>query len=438
MGLGTIGKGLKDALFFYNKGADVTVTDLKTENELQNSVKKFKKYPKIKLHLGKHIESDFIDNDIIVRNPAVPKDSVFLEIARKNDKKIVMDDSLAVSLTSAKIIGITGTRGKTTTSTLIYNILKKAGFDAYLSGNIKGTASLSLLDKLNKSSHLNKCGDKNSYLVLELSSWQLQGFCFKKISPNYSVIINIYPDHLNRYESMKEYIDDKKCIYKFQTKDDFLFLSNNIEDKYFNEFKYEAQSNIIYFSKEDAKDYTTQLLGEHNLENIAAARIIALHLGIDEDLIKAVVKDFTSIEFRLQKIREINGITFINDSASTAPIAGIKALDSFNNDILLIAGGASKNLPLYDWGKAIVQKCKKVALLQGNDTFKLKEIIEKLNKDLILGIFNNLEPAVKALYKEAKQGDIILLSPGSASFGMFQNEFDRGEQFNIIVNSLIE
>jgi len=424
MGLGIIGKGLKDALFFYNKGARVTVTDLKKESGLENSVNELKKYPDIKLHLGKHLESDFKENDIIVRNPAIPLNSPFLEIARRNNKRIIMEDSLFTSLTKAKVIGITGTRGKTTTSTLLYEILKYAGLDVYLSGNIRGTASLPLLDK----------AKEDTYVILELGSWQLQGFKDEKISPHYGLITNIYEDHLNRYAGMDNYVGDKKNIYKFQQKDDFLFLNKDTDIRYLEQFQKESLASQIYFSKNDVKNYQTNLKGEHNLENIAAARAIALKIGISEESIRKVIKNFRPIEFRLEKIREINNISFINDSASTAPIATIKALESFNQKVFLIAGGASKDLDLKNFSLKIEEKCQKVALLDGEDTQKLKKL---LDPDLIAGVFKDLESAVTILYQQARAGDIILLSPGSASFGMFQNEFDRGEQFNKIVSKLV-
>ena len=424
MGLGLIGKGLKDALFFYEQGAQVTVTDLKTAEQLKNSVQKLKKYPDIKLHLGGHKESDFIDNDIIIRNPAVPQDSKFLDIAKKNNRKIFMEDALAVFLSKCNIIGITGTRGKTTTSTLIYEILRKAGLDVYLAGNIRATASLPLIFKLKK----------ESYLILELSSWQLQGFADFKISPNYALILNIYSDHLNRYNSFDEYVNDKKNIYRFQKKDDYLFLNQDLNKRYLQEFKNEARSQIVSFSKNNVKDYKNNLLGEHNLENISAARSLALSLGVNENIIRSSVENFQPIEFRLQKIREFKGISFINDSASTAPIAGIKALDSIQGNILLIAGGACKNLPLKDWADKISQKCQRVALLKGEDTNKLKSLIH--NQDIIEGVFEDLESAVRALYKKSRPGEIILLSPGSASFNMFDNEFDRGQKFNQIVKKI--
>ena len=424
MGLGLIGKGLKDALFFYEQGAQVTVTDLKTEEQLKDSVQKLRKYSDIKLHLGGHRKSDFIDNDIIIRNPAIPQDSEFLNIAKENNRKIFMEDALAVFLSKCKIIGITGTRGKTTTSTLIYEILKKAGLDVYLAGNIRGTASLPLISKLKK----------ESYLILELSSWQLQGFADIRISPDYALILNIYADHLNRYNFFDEYVNDKKNIYRFQKKDDYLFLNQDLAKKYFQEFENEAQGQIIYFSKNDVQDYKNNLLGEHNLENLAAARSLALSLEINENIIRSSIENFQPVEFRLQKIREFKNISFINDSASTAPIAGIKALDSIQGNIFLIAGGASKNLPLKDWADKISQKCQKVALLKGEDTDKLKSLIT--NQSIIEGVFENLESAVQALYEKSRAGDIILLSPGSASFNMFDNEFDRGQKFNEIVKKI--
>lgn len=427
MGLGTIGKGLKDALFFHDSGAIVTVCDLKTESELGASIDELKKYKDIVLHLGSHLESDFIENEIIVRNPDVRCDSPFLEIARNHGNRIIMDESFVCTLTDATIIGITGTRGKTTTTTLIYEILKRAGRDAYISGNVRGTATLPLLDKLTK----------NSYLVLELSSWQLQGFAEERISPHYSIITNIYEDHLNRGGGMDDYVNDKKNIYKYQNELDFLFLNSDKQDKYHKEFKQEAKSKIVYFSKNDLIDYKINLLGDHNLENIAAARVLCLSLGIEEDIIKSVVANFMPVEFRLEKIREINGIIFINDASSTAPIAGIKALESFDNKVFLICGGATKGLPIDDFAKSICANAKRVALLSGTETGNLKNKIEKFGgKELIVDVFDSFERAIKTLYSLVEIGDVILLSPGCASFGMFRNEFDRGEQFNKIVKAL--
>ncbi len=427
MGLGTIGKGLKDALFFYNKGAIVTVTDLKSEELLKDSLDELRKYKDIKLHIGYHEEKDFIENEIIVRNPDVPINSPFLEIARKNNNKIIMDESYACTLSNAKIIAVTGTRGKTTTTTLIYEILKEAKKDVYISGNIRGTATLPLLEFLKE----------DSFLILELSSWQLQGFQDEKFSPQYSIITNIYEDHLNRCVGMDEYVGDKKNIYKFQNKNDALFLNRDQKNKYFKEFGKEAKGKIIYFSKKDVKNWKTKLIGDHNLENIAAARAICLSLNIEEDIIKQVVEKFSPVEFRLQKIRETNGITFINDASSTAPIAGIKALNSFDKKVLLICGGATKGLSINEFAKTICKKAKHVAFLKGTETDRLKKEIEICGgKKLIIDIFDNFEKSIKALYSIAKSGDVILLSPGCASFGMFLNEFDRGEQFNKIVESL--
>lgn len=427
MGLGTIGKGLKDALFFYNKGAIVTVTDLKSEELLKDSIDELKKYKNINLHIGYHDEKDFIENEIIVRNPDVPFNSKYLELARNHGNKVIMDESYACKLTDAITIGITGTRGKTTTSTLVYEILKNSGKDVYLSGNVRGSATLPLVEKLNK----------GSYLVLELSSWQLQGFKDEEISPKYSIITNIYEDHLNRGAGMDEYVGDKKNIYRFQNKENFLFLNKDNDDKYYVQFAKEAPSKIIYFSKKDVIDWKTSLFGDHNLENIASARALCLELGVSEEIIRDTVANFSAVEFRLQKIREINKITFINDAASTAPIAGVRALESFDKKVFLICGGATKGLGLDEFAKTIVARAKKIALLQGTETMRLKEKIEFYGgKDLIMDIFDNFEIAIKTIYSSAQEGEIILLSPGCASFGMFKNEFDRGEQFNKIVNSL--
>jgi UDP-N-acetylmuramoylalanine--D-glutamate ligase len=228
MGLGTLGGGVGTARFFAKKGARVVVTDLKSREELKTSVEELSQYP-IEYILGNHREEDFIKADLIIKNPSVPSSSPFIELARKNNIRVEMAESLFMELSPTKnIIGVTGTRGKSTTSQMIYEIIKTAGRKVVLGGNVKGIATLELLGAI----------DDSYYVVLELSSWMLEGFGWNKVSPWISVITNIYPDHLNRYKGMDEYINDKKNIYKFQKKDDILIL--NKDDKTSQNFASEA------------------------------------------------------------------------------------------------------------------------------------------------------------------------------------------------------
>ncbi|HCC23523.1 TPA: UDP-N-acetylmuramoyl-L-alanine--D-glutamate ligase [Candidatus Falkowbacteria bacterium] len=426
LGLGLLGRGIKDTIFFAKQGAKVIVTDLKTKKQLEPALKLLSPYKNITFVLGRHRFEDIDRADLIIRNADVPFNSKFLQYALKQGKNVDMDESLFAEYCPCPIIGVTGTRGKTTTTILIAELLKSTGRRVHLAGNIQGEATLPLITKV-KSSDL---------VVLELSSWQLQGFGWKKISPHVAVFTNIYPDHLNRYKNMTEYINDKKHIYKHQTTDDFLIInrSNPTTKKLIKE----ANSRVITFSQSDfPPSYKTKLPGAHNKENIAAAIQVAKLFGVKAAAIKQVIASFPGVAHRLEFVKTINGIDFYNDTTSTTPIAGQKALASFTKPIYLIAGGATKKLDLTDFGRSIAKKAKLVALLDGTATDALESAITKYQKTpKIVGRFDNLETAVKTLYAAAKPGSIILLSPGCASFGLFANEFDRGDQFKRIVKKL--
>ena len=425
MGLGLLGGGVGVAKIFAEIGAEVTVTDIKKEKELALSLRKLEGLP-IKFVLGKHRKKDFETHDLIIRNPAVPRNSPFLQIARKKKIPITMDTALFAKFCPRSIVGVTGTRGKTTTATLIYELLKSIGKNALLGGNVKGMATLSLLEKLKD----------DSIVVLELSSWELQGFDWEKISPDIAVITNIYQDHLNRYQNMEECIKDKKIIFKYQKKSNFLVL--NKENPHTKKMAKEARSEIIWFEKSDfPSSWKLRLIGEHNKENAAAAYKVGEIFKLYPQWMKPVFGTFRGIEYRLEKVAEIDGAVYINDTTSTTPAAAIAALKSFNQPIILLAGGASKNLDLSDFAQQIVKRTKGVVLLEGTATEELASLIDRSGGgEKILGRFSNFEKAVLAASKAAKPGDIILLSPGCTSFGMFKNEYDRGEQFNRIVKSL--
>ena len=427
LGLGLLGRGVRDAIFFAEQGANVTVTDLKTKEELANSLDKLKPY-QINFTLGEHKAEDILNADLIIRNAGIPQNSLFLKLAQKNKIPVEMDESLFAKYCPCPIIGITGTRGKTTTTTLISKILKENLPDKkiYIAGNIQGEATLPLINKVTS----------NDLVVLELSSWQLQGFHSSKISPHIAVFTNIYPDHMNSYKNMTDYIYDKKAIYKYQTKNDYCFL--NKDQAKIKNLAPEITSTIKYFSKQDVPtDWQIKIMGEHNLENIGAAVQVAKLFKISKPQIKSSVESFFGVEHRLELVKTINKINFINDTTSTTPISGQKALESINGPIILIAGGASKQLKLDVFAKSICNRVKALILLQGTATLELESEIKKNNcENLISGRFDNFEQAVKQAYAISLPGDTILLSPGCASFGMFKNEYDRGDQFKKIVNQL--
>jgi UDP-N-acetylmuramoylalanine--D-glutamate ligase len=430
-GLGVLGRGVKDALFFAKKGAHVTITDLKQATDLSDSLQKLKNFHSIKYTLGEHNEADFLDADLIIRNAAVPANSPFLKFALKHKIPVDMDESLFAEYCPCPIIGITGTRGKSTTTTLIGKILeanKKALKirKVFVAGNLQGEATLPLIEEVTK----------NDLVVLELSSWQLQGFNWKKISPHIGVFTNMYPDHLNSYKNMQDYVADKKNIFAFQTKNDFCIINEN--NRYTKKMAPEIKSKKIWFSKKDVPNkWDLRLLGTHNYENIAAALAVGKALGLKKEQMRTPICAFTGLEHRLEFVKEINGISFVNDTTSTTPIAGQKALSSVEKSIVLIAGGATKNLNLKDFAKSIAKNVKGVVLLEGSATDELERDIKYFKGEhLILGRFNNFKEAIDRAYSHSFPGDTILLSPGCASFGMFKNEFDRGEQFKKIVNQL--
>lgn len=418
MGLGLHGGGLGVANFFTKIGASVTITDLKTEKDLTPSIKKLVGHPK--LVLGEHRLQDFLEADLIIRNPGVPKESKFLLAARKANVPIKMESSLFFTLSpSRNIIGVTGTKGKTTTTLLIGEILRKAGANVEVGGNLR----ISMLDLLPKI-------ERNTWIVLELSSWQLEGLGESHISPHIAVLTNIYQDHLDRYKNLDEYVEAKKNIFKFQNPSDFLVINKSQA-----EIAKGAESKVKFFSTRKIPKKileSSTLIGRHNLENIACATETVKLLGVKNNVIVKVLKTF-KVNDRLELVRVVSGVKFVNDTTATDPDATIAAISSFSNPIILIVGGADKNLDFSQMAKAINKKVKKVVLLCGSATNKISRLLEK---NVVLGEFSNLNKAVNAAFKFANKGDVILLSPGCASFGMFKHEFDRGEQFKKIVEKL--
>ncbi len=397
MGLGVLGRGVNLAKFLVECGASLIVTDLKAKTELKSSVKKLQKYKNIKFVLGKHRLRDFRNRDMILRAPNAPLDSPYLAEARRHKIPIKMDASLFCELAPDIItIGVTGTRGKTTTTYLIYEILKEAKKRVWLAGNIKGLATLPLLAKVRPS----------DIVLMELDSWQLQGFGEAKISPHIAVFTNFMRDHMNYYKGdMRRYRVDKENIFKYQKRGDYLIRGESLKD-----------SNL-----------KTKLLGQHNKRNIACAVEVAKILKIKKEIVKRVVANFKGVPGRLEFVRAIKGVKYYNDTMATTPDATIAALRALNSrNVILIAGGADKELDYKQFAKVVPKYVKKLILLKGTAT-------EKMPKAKVV---SSMKQAVAEARKAATRGDIILLSPAAASFGLFKNEYDRGDQFVKLVRVL--
>ena len=428
MGLGLQGRGVGDALIFIRAGAKVTVTDLKPANQLQPSLDKLKDLP-VRLVLGQHQEQDVLQSDLILRNPDVDYHHPLLELARSKHIPVKMDSSLFATYCHLPIIGITGTRGKTTTATMIYEMLRQVSRQpAFLGGNIPGQATLELLPVINDI-------DKG-WIVLELSSWELQGWHDENISPHIAIFTNFYEDHLNRYSSMDEYFQDKLAITQYQKPSDWLLVNRN--DHWSRQVMAHTPAQIRWFSSTDLPaDINLAIPGVHNRTNAAAALAAANILGLDQAQVSRVLANFPGVPYRLQTVTTINGVTFINDTTSTTPTATLAALQAISESVLLIAGGSDKNLDFSEVGQAISAKVKRVFLLEGSATPKLIQAISQAKGDkLIHGQYTDIKTAVTAAVAQAQPGDVVLFSPACASFGMFINEFDRGDQFNRIIKSL--
>ena len=344
MGLGLNGGGVGVAKFFCKQGADVLVTDLKSEEVLKDSISKLRG-KKIKYTLGKHKEKDFLWADLIIKNPDVPSSSPYLEIAKKNNIEVETDISLFLKMSKAFSIGITGTKGKSTTSSLIYHILRKKFKKTFLAGNI-GISPLELLPKIKK-------GDK---IVLELSSFGLEDL---KQSPNISVITNIMTDHLNRYGTMAEYIETKKIIFKYHNKNDALVL--NEDDFIVRQFAKEAKSKVYFYSGNNVKANGFKLMGKQNLSNLSAAITVAKLLKVPEKNILSAIKTFKGVHSRQEFVREVSGVKYFNDTTATIPEAVVSAMDSLSEKftsakILLICGGVYKGVDYNKMVEKIIEK----------------------------------------------------------------------------------
>lgn len=423
MGLGVLGGGLGVARFFAEYGAKVTVTDLKNKEELKDPLLELAPFD-IKYVLGRHDENDFRSHDLVIRNPAVPQDSPYLKIAESEKIPVEMESSIFFMLCpTKKIIGVTGTKGKTTTTILIGQILEEAKKNVVIGGNLR-IPMLELIDKITK----------DTWVVLELSSWQLEGLSPHKTSPHVAVITNIMPDHLNRYGSFEDYIEAKKIICQFQTKNDYLVTSG--DEGVTRKIAAQAKSKVVLYFRENLPAKIRRAIkipGAHNILNVSCAYETVKILGVSDDNIFNVVDKFQGVADRLEQVSIKKGVTFINDTTATTPEATVAAISSYSRPIILICGGADKDLMFKDLGEAINKKVKMVALLEGSATGKIEK---EIRKELIIGRFSNFEKAVRSATEKANLGEIVLLSPACASFGLFRNEFDRGGQFREIVRSL--
>lgn len=424
LGLGLNRGGLGAAMFFASAGAEVRITDLRNKDELKPSLEKLGGFTSISYTLGEHLYSDIDWADLIIRNPAIKPENEYFRYALEKGKQVEMDMGILLEFAKPRqIIGITGTKGKSTTSTLIYNVLeKKFGDRVVFAGNI----GMSVMDAIERI-------EEDSVVVLELSSFQLQAFEQHKTSPHIAVITNIYPDHLNYHKTFEEYIGYKKVIAKYQEKNDLIFIRKDDLVTDTIDFLEGLEGTVKRFSYTDLpKDYKPLLLGEHNLENIAAALTVVKEMGVDEQKALQIMAEFGGVKYRTELIKQWNGARIYNDTTATTPNAAIAALKAFPG-CTFIAGGMNKKLDYRDFAENIDKYAGKVFLLEGDATEELKAQSAKCKA---AKQYNDLEKLLEDVKHEVGSGDVVLFSPGATSFNLFKNEFDRGEKFNQAVEKV--
>lgn len=423
---------------------DITLFDNKTLSELNQDIQALINNKTIKSNLGKESLNKLEGFNIIFRSPSMLPTNPYLEKEKSRGAIITTEIEQVIKYSKAKIIGVTGSKGKTTTTTIINEILTNMGYSTYLGGNI----GIPLFDKIDKIT-------EDNIVILELSSFQLMNMT---VSPNIAVITNISPDHLDIHASYKEYIEAKKYLFKNQTNKDLLILNNN--DKIVKEFSKEANSQVKYFGNNHIKDsyvlnkdyicYNKEkildtkkflLKGSHNYLNVCAAlNAIKEYINVSNKELENIISKINSVHHRLEFIKEINGVKWYNDSASTTPDKSLAGINAFDEDIVLIAGGYDKNISYEPLAKPITKKVSKLILF-GDTKNKIYDTVMKELKKLTtpktkIYVMDTLEEVVEVAHKVSKSGEVVLFSPASASFDMFKNAYQRGDLFKNLVNNL--
>ena len=439
MGLGLLGRGVGDIRFLAEQGARLIVTDLKSKEVLTSSLAQLSNVAKnIEFILGEHRLQDFRNRDFILKAAGVPLDSPYIIEARRHHIPIEMSTALFAAYTPAALVGITGTRGKSTVTHLLYEIFvqylsekrKKNGSNdrVFLGGNVRGISTLPLLVETNQS----------DIAVLELDSWQLQGFAERQLSPQLAVFTTFLPDHLNYYKNdLGAYFADKATIFRYQKPSDICVIGSQVAmNPHFQEYlktigRPLASKVIIADQTELPNDWHLQLKGKHNHYNVGVALAAARASGIPDIVSRAAIESFMGVPGRLELLTTVQGVSFYNDTTATTPdatVAALKALQDAGNSIILIMGGADKQLDMDQLISLLPDVVKMLVLLPGSGTARILPQLRELNVPIVEAV--SMANALTVAISSSQLGDAILLSPAFASFGLFANEFDRGDQFS--------
>lgn len=448
MGLGSFGGGLGVVRFLAERGARVTITDTRPAAKLADALEELKGHADLRLRLGGHDDADFRAADLIVVNPAVRPDHPLLETARRSGVPLTSEMNLFWQWNPAPVVAVTGSNGKSTTTALVHSILSHSGRRAWLGGNI----GVSLLP------HVNEIRAED-VVVLELSSFQLTDLNRLQASPEVAVVTNFAPNHLDWHDSLEHYRWAKQTILRWQTPTDSAVL--NADDSDVREWK--TSGSRYYFGLQDRGDAGVSLCGDgngrvrlaghvdelfplsdwlklpgrHNRANALAATCAALRMDASLNAVRRGLENYKPLPHRLQWVADIDGRSFYNDSLATTPESAIVALEAFERPVVLLAGGYDKQVDLTEMGSAIARKAKSVALL-GQTAEALRKTISAIpgSRCVVSGEMKSFQGAFEWAVAQSAPGDVILLSPGCASYDWFRNFADRGHQFVEFVESL--
>ncbi|EFF69419.1 UDP-N-acetylmuramoyl-L-alanine--D-glutamate ligase [Eshraghiella crossota] len=443
--VGTGVSGMGAVKLLSETSADITLYDGNDKADRDEILKKIPDDCDLRLIIGEMPDEVVKETDLLVISPGVPIDSDIVKLFEKENVPVWGEIELAYNFEKGTVFAITGTNGKTTTTTLVGEIMKKYNNQTFVVGNIGNSYTSEVLKTT-----------KDSYTVAEISSFQLE--TIREFAPRGSAILNITPDHLNRHYTMENYAAVKESITKNQWKvreDDYCVL--NYDDKVLREFG-KTIKNPVYFSRKEKpskgayldgriiryfdgkNDYEVMsvddmhLFGNHNYENVMAAIAMTIEAGVPLNIIINVIKDFMGVEHRIEYVRDKNGVRYYNDSKGTNPDSSIKALEAMSRPTILIAGGYDKHSEFDEFIEAFDNKVKLMVLL-GQTADKIEETAVRHGFTNIIKT-DSLEKAVKICAENAVSGDVVLLSPACASWGMFKNYEERGKLFKEYVNSL--
>ncbi len=430
MGLGVFGGGVDTAKFAARFAKKVIVTDKADEKKIGASVKELSCFKNIEFHIAGHRTEDFENADVIIVNPAVDEANQYIDAAKNKNKLITSQMEIFFQLCPAKIVAITGSNGKSTTTALTAHLLKAMkDRNIWLSGNIGNRPLLETLDKIKS----------NDIVVLEISSFQLEQLARIKRAPYVGCITNIAPNHLDRHKTMENYCNAKENILRFQNSGDAAVL-NAYDEKcleWFNKYK-KTDRKCFLFDREKLDSRLTgvfKLPGKANKENLAAAVTIAHHFGLTDEQLIEPTGSFVSLPHRLELVGTVKGVRYYNDSIATTPESTVVGVEAFSEPKILIAGGYDKGLPFDQMAKAISGKLKALILI-GVTADKIEQSIKKTGVIPPTYRAKTLAEAVKKAHDISASGDVVLLSPACASYDMFVNFVQRGNMFAELVKQL--